>query len=99
MKATARAEGYPSLHRILELVPRTRQVRAVHRVADPLPECDLCEVPTARAVHDKNGGLYSPCATGIADTVRMLPVGLPPANDDTAYVERYRPPVPPRAAR
>jgi hypothetical protein len=44
------------------------------RVADPLPECALCATPTKRDAHDRNGGLCSPCATGVADTVRMLPV-------------------------
>jgi hypothetical protein len=66
------------------------------RIADPLPECLLCEVPTARATHEANGGLCSSCSDGIDATVRMLPVRLaPPADDRTAYVERYRPPVPP----
>lgn len=44
------------------------------KIAEPLPECSLCEAPTARAAHDANGGLCTPCRTGIADTVRMLPV-------------------------
>lgn len=43
------------------------------RTADPLPECALCELPTARAVWEANGGLCSDCTRGIADTVRMLP--------------------------
>jgi hypothetical protein len=82
------------------------------RTADPLPECELCEAPTARDAHAANGGLCTPCRTGIADTVRMLPVRdvvdladertrrrrlehLAVDHDDaTAYVERYRPPVP-----
>lgn len=82
------------------------------RTAPPLPECALCGTPTKRAAHDRNGGLCSPCATGIADTVRMVPVrGVIDLGDErvrrrrledtaagqddaTAYVERYRPPVP-----
>lgn len=78
------------------------------RLADPLPECALCERPTQRAAHDANGGLCTPCATGIADTVRMLPVrDVADAaelramhtrrqleDDDTVIVEGYRPPVP-----
>jgi hypothetical protein len=85
------------------------------RIADPLPECQLCGAPTRRAVHERNAGLCSTCTDGIADTVRMLPVRDTPADagrhaaevldldaerdrrrpdDDTAYVERYLPPVP-----
>lgn len=69
------------------------------RKAPPLPECRLCEAPTHRATWEANGELCTPCLTGIGDTVRMLPVALPPANDDTGFVEGYRPPVPPRAHR
>jgi hypothetical protein len=68
----------------------------IARVSAPLPECRLCERPTRRAVYAANRGLCSECAD-VAETVRMLPVQLPPAPDDlTAYVERYLPPVPPR---
>ena len=69
------------------------------KVAEPLPECSLCETPTRREVHEANGGLCTSCATGLADTVRMLPVAIPPANDDTGFVEGYRPPVPPKVER
>jgi hypothetical protein len=44
------------------------------RQAAPLPECSLCETPTARDVHERNGGLCTRCNQGIADTVRMVPV-------------------------
>lgn len=65
------------------------------RRAEPLPECRLCEMPTARAAWEDNGGLCTPCVDGIADTVRMVPVrSAPPADDRTVYVERYLPPVP-----
>lgn len=45
------------------------------RLAEPLPECSLCETPTARDAHERNGGLCTACVAGIADTVRMVPVG------------------------
>jgi recombinational DNA repair protein (RecF pathway) len=77
------------------------------RIADPLPECSLCGTPTKRAKHERNGGLCSRCASGVADTVRMLPAGgvvdldrerarrrASEALDQTVFVERYRPPVP-----
>lgn len=78
------------------------------RIARPLPECELCERPARRKVLKANAGLCNSCARGIADTVRMLPVPGPVADladyrrrlaeraqdDDTAYVERYVPPVP-----
>lgn len=65
------------------------------RVAEPLPECRLCERPTQRAAWEANGELCSECGSVIADTVRMLPVrGAPPMDDRTTWVERYRPPVP-----
>lgn len=76
--------------------------------ASPLPECEMCGTPTVRDKHTENGGLCSKCLRGIADTVRMLPVGggvvdlsrerarrrllAPP--DVTVFVERYTPPVP-----
>jgi hypothetical protein len=84
----------------------------VKHIAAPLPECRLCEAPTRRDAWERNGQLCTECATGIADTVRMLPIGratllsLDEArrarlaaqgerlDDATAYVERYRPPVP-----
>jgi hypothetical protein len=69
----------------------------VKKIAEPLPECRLCERPTRRTVHADNGGLCGECLTGIADTVKMLPIRPDVEPDDrTAYVERYRPPVPPR---
>lgn len=65
------------------------------RIAQPLPECRLCEAPTKRDVWEANGELCTPCADAIADTVRMLPVRTgPPMDDRTAFVEGYRPPVP-----
>lgn len=58
------------------------------RVAEPLPECELCGAPTKREAHERNGGLCSPCTTGIADTVRMLiPAGV---TDLTSERERRR---------
>jgi len=70
------------------------------RMARPLPECKLCERPTARATWLELGGLCSECndgIRGIAATVRMA--RLPPAPDQfltdaTVHVERYVPPVP-----
>jgi hypothetical protein len=60
-------------------------------IAAPLPECLLCETPTRRDVHDRNGGLCSQCNNDT--TVRIEP--LRNVNDDrTAYVERWLPPVP-----
>jgi hypothetical protein len=53
----------------------------IARIAEPLPECQLCERPTKRSVHDKNKGLCNACATGIEDTVRML---IPPGVVDLA---------------
>jgi hypothetical protein len=67
----------------------------VKRIAEPLPECRLCERPTLRAVWEANGELCSDCVAVIADTIKMLPVrGGPPMDDRTAFVEGYRPPVP-----
>lgn len=66
------------------------------QVAAPLPECLLCEAPTRRDVYDATGGFCSECAP----TVRMLPIRpdvTPP--DLTAFVEGFRPPVPPRKGR
>lgn len=70
------------------------------RIARPLPECKLCETPTAREVWLRLGGLCSSCDEGIAGvaaTVRMK--RLPPSPDKflpdaTAYVEGYVPPIP-----
>jgi hypothetical protein len=45
------------------------------RQAQPLPECALCENPMLRETHDANGGLCTACSRGVAETVRMLPVG------------------------
>lgn len=70
----------------------------MRRTAAPLPECRMCETPTRRQTFERTGGFCSDCSDGIAETVKMLPVPrqLPPAPDDlTAYVEQYRPPVPP----
>ena len=33
------------------------------RTAEPLPECLLCETPTQREAHERNGGLCTPCLT------------------------------------
>jgi hypothetical protein len=41
-------------------------------VASPLPECNLCETPTARDVHERLGGLCSTCD----DEIRRLAAGL-----------------------
>lgn len=69
------------------------------KIARPLPECRLCEIPTARATWLRLGGLCPECdegISGIAATVRMA--RLPPApdqfGDNTVIVEGYRPPVP-----
>jgi hypothetical protein len=78
------------------------------KIAQPLPECRLCEVPTRRDSFDRNGGLCTDCAHGIAATVRMLPVRdtedlerqqrMAAARHDedalTVQVERWLPPVP-----
>lgn len=80
------------------------------KVAEPLPECELCERPTHREAWEANGHLCTDCCRGIADTVRMLPVGgadvvaldelrarrlsRQTALDETVFVERYVPPVP-----
>jgi predicted amidophosphoribosyltransferase len=53
--------------------------------------CALCA-----AVQRSDDGVCDSCAIRLAETVRMVPVrSAPPADDRTAYVERYRPPVPP----
>lgn len=44
------------------------------RTAEPLPECRMCGTPTKRKAYDRNGELCTPCAEGVAATVRMLPV-------------------------
>lgn len=78
------------------------------KIAQPLPECRLCEVPTRRDSFERNGGLCTDCAHGIAETVRMLPVrdvdhleqqralAAERAEDDalTVQVDRWLPPVP-----
>lgn len=80
------------------------------RVADPLPECELCDRPTLRTAWEENGRLCTVCARGLADTVRMVPlrradvVALDDvrrqrlqretADAETVFVERYLPPVP-----
>jgi hypothetical protein len=43
------------------------------KTAAPLPECRMCETPTKRDHWEANGQLCTPCADGIAATVRMLP--------------------------
>jgi hypothetical protein len=43
------------------------------KTAQPLPECRMCEAPTKRDHWEANGELCTPCADGIAKTVRMLP--------------------------
>jgi hypothetical protein len=80
------------------------------RTAQPLPECRApgCEKPVKRDVWEANGGLCTPCADSIAQTVRMLPARpgvlsfgearrrrlLQQAPPLTAFVEGYTPPVP-----
>lgn len=59
----------------------------------PLPECQLCETPTRRDVHERTGGFCSTCA-GEA-TVRIAPLRNV-LDDRTAFVEKYLPPVPVR---
>jgi hypothetical protein len=67
----------------------------MRRVAEPLPECRLCEQPTKRTVWEANGELCTDCVGVLVDTVRMLPIrSAPPMNDHTTFVEGYRPPVP-----
>jgi hypothetical protein len=41
--------------------------------AQPLPECLLCEVPTARAAWVANGGLCTGCAAGVRRAAELLP--------------------------
>ena len=76
----------------------------------PLPECELCEQPTHRQTWEENGHLCTRCSSGIADTVRMIPVrsasvvdigelrrrrlDRQETLDQTTFVERYLPPVP-----
>jgi hypothetical protein len=71
-------------------------------VAFPLPECPGCDRPVRRDIAEANDGLCSECA-GVVNTVRMAPVALPMPyegrDDDTGYVEGYRPDVPPRRPR
>lgn len=43
------------------------------RIADPLPECALCESPTRRRTYEANGGLCSRCTAGIWTASRSLP--------------------------
>jgi hypothetical protein len=78
--------------------------------AEPLPECRApgCEKPVKRDVWEANGGLCTPCADSIAQTVRMLPARpgvlsfgearrrklLERPSALTAFVEGYLPPVP-----
>lgn len=79
-------------------------------VALPLPECELCQQPTHRQTWEENGHLCTRCSSGIAATVRMVPIRGATVTDlgelrrrrldreeqldQTAFVERYRPPVP-----
>lgn len=78
------------------------------QIANPLPECSLCAVPTKRDVHELNGGLCTACM--VESTLRMVPVRSADADDLddlrrrredrqeqldlTAYVDRWLPPVP-----
>lgn len=41
-------------------------------LAHPLPECAMCDRPTAREAHRANGGLCSDCAGTIADINHRL---------------------------
>lgn len=70
--------------------------RRLVNMARPLPECRLCEIPTARATWLANGGLCTECTDGLAATVRMVGLRPLPADsaDQTVIVEGYRPPVP-----
>lgn len=71
-------------------------------IAFPLPECPMCEQPVRRDVAEANDGLCTPCSR-LVSTVRMAPVALPlpyeGRDDDTGFVEGYRPDVPPRRPR
>jgi hypothetical protein len=49
-----------------------RHLRLV-TVAEPLPECRLCERPTLRKAHEANGGLCTDCHDRIADIAKGLP--------------------------
>lgn len=42
-------------------------------LAQPLPECALCETPTKRETFDRTGGLCSDCAQGIGIAAKSLP--------------------------
>jgi hypothetical protein len=48
-------------------------------IAAPLPECELCETPTRRATHDRNGGLCNDCIQGIWKAAALLPPQVPDA--------------------
>lgn len=79
------------------------------RVAEPLPECALCENPVLRETFEANGGLCNGCTRGISDTIRMLPPGrvvdldharrqrLLHEHPPTVFVEHYTPDLPPPA--
>jgi hypothetical protein len=45
------------------------------KIAEPLPECELCGTPTKREAWETNGRVCTPCGQGLAATVRMLPAG------------------------
>ena len=45
--------------------------------AQPLPECHLCEMPTARATWEAHGGLCTGCAAGIRAAAALLPTPHP----------------------
>jgi len=40
--------------------------------AQPLPECRLCEMPTARAAWEAHGGLCTSCDAGIRRAAELL---------------------------
>lgn len=40
--------------------------------AQPLPECELCEMPTARAAWEANGGLCTACDTGVRRAAQLI---------------------------
>jgi hypothetical protein len=41
-------------------------------VASPLPECAMCEAPTARDVHERLGGLCTACNDEIARVAKGI---------------------------
>jgi hypothetical protein len=57
------------------------------RLIEPLPECGLCDRPTARRVWEATKGLCSECDEGVRAVARQMGARLPPAPDELWYDE------------